>query len=130
MTFSGLMIVLAASATAIECPPTIHVKQEVLSAPSQWSALHAGTTSLPLKGAEMFAVEPNDNGAIQGTSSSSGSEYKTLWDLGQYSGVPVFVHCQYEGTNVILEQRIEDAKSCELVVISRGPNRGAEMVCK
>jgi hypothetical protein len=99
---------------AVHCPPTIAVKQQLAAPVPGWSATSdgmphplAGLTFFDGKPEEKASLAPDKQVAVKGKSVVSWT-----FDAG---GRPVWVACQYAGTNIVLTRELpKSTRTCSI----------------
>lgn len=102
------------AADVVHCPPTIAVKQQLTSPVPGWSVTSdgmphqlAGLTFFDGKPEDKASLAPDKNVAVKGKSVA-------LWTFDG-SGRPIWVACQYAGTNVVLTRELpRSTRSCSI----------------
>jgi hypothetical protein len=102
------------AADAVHCPPTIQVKQQLAVQVPGWSVTTdgmplqlAGLTFFDGKPDEKASLAPDKQAAVKGKSVAS-------WTFDA-SSRPIWVACQYAGTNVVLTRELpKGTRTCSV----------------
>jgi len=118
LSYCFMAIAIAVStlsaADAVHCPPAIAVKQQLAAPVPGWSVGSdgmphqlAGLTFFDGKPEDKASLAPDKNVAIKGKNVAS-------WTFDG-SARPIWVACQYSGTNVVLTRELpKSTRSCSI----------------
>jgi hypothetical protein len=113
MAFAIAALTLSA-ADVVQCPPTIAVKQQLVAAVLGWSVTSDGMPH-QLAGLTFFDGKPEDKASLAPDKNVAGKGKSVASWTFDASGRPIWLACQYAGTNVVLTRELpRGTRTCSI----------------